>query len=248
MPKKDKGSSPAKAIQLDMTNVKDGGGRFNKRRQPEGDYRAKILKVETVAKKSDKNVSMWLWTIEAGTGTYPYYTGFEDNVLWKIRNLFAAAGVAVPKKRVKVDPNKIVGREIAVTLMDDEYDGRAQSVIDAVFPTSELSGDEPESDDDEDDDEDEDDVDDSDDEESDDDDEDEDDEEEDSDDDEDDDEDSDEDDDEEEEDEEEEPEPEPVKKKAKKGKAKPAAKRGKKKKSSDDVDDDELEELSIEDI
>ena len=30
---------------LDFTNVKDGGGRWNKKRFPEDDYRAKIAKM-----------------------------------------------------------------------------------------------------------------------------------------------------------------------------------------------------------
>lgn len=137
---------------LDFTNVKDGGGLFKKTRQPEGDYRGKITKVATVAKKDDKKVKQWLFTIEVGKGIYPFYCGFEENVLWKIRNLFVAAGMTVPKKKLKIDPNKIVGKEIGVTLEDDEYNNKAQSSIAATFPTSELE-DEDEEDEDEDEDE-----------------------------------------------------------------------------------------------
>lgn len=149
---------------LDFTNVKDGGGQFNKRRQPEGDYRGTILKVVTVSKKDNKRIKQWLFSIKVGTGVYPYYCGFEENVLWKIRNLFVAAGMNVPKKKVSVDPNKIVGKDIGVTLEDDEYEGKQQSVIASTFPVSELESDgeedeeeeEEESEDEEDEDEDED--------------------------------------------------------------------------------------------
>ena len=139
---------------LDFTNVKEGGGNFNKKRQPEGDYRAKILKVADAPSKKD-NVMQWLFTISVGSGTYPYYCKHEENQLWKIRNLLVAAGLNVPKKRVKVDPNKLVGKEIAVTLEDDEYDGKAQSNIAATFPLSELEDDDtpdetPDDDDDDD--------------------------------------------------------------------------------------------------
>lgn len=132
------------AIALDFTNVKDGGGSFNKKRQPEGDYKAKIVKVEDAPAKSD-GVMQWLFTIEAGDGgKYPYYCKHVENQLWKIRNLFTAAGISIPKKRVNVDPNKVVGKIIGVTLEDDEYEGKLQSNIAATFPASELEGDDDE--------------------------------------------------------------------------------------------------------
>lgn len=139
---------------IDFTNVKEGGS-FNKKHQREGDYKAKITKVQD-AKKKDGGAPMWLFTIQAGTGTYPYYCSFEENVLWKIRNLCVAAGLNVPKKRVAVDPNKLVNKFIGITLEDDEYDGKVNSSVASVFPTSELESmeDEGSSDDDDDDDDD----------------------------------------------------------------------------------------------
>lgn len=125
---------------LDFTNVKDGGGSFNKKRQAEGDYAAKITAVADAPAKSD-GVMQWMFTIQVGAGTYPYYCKHAENQLWKIRNLLVAAGMNVPKKRIKVDPNKLVGKGIAVTLEDDEYDGKAQSNIAATFPLSELNND-----------------------------------------------------------------------------------------------------------
>lgn len=151
---KESKNKAAKPVQMDFTNVKDGGN-FNKKRQQSGDYRAKIVKVEDTTKKDDTSVKMWLFHIQVGSGTYPYYCTYTaENQLWKIRNLFIAAGINVPKKRVAIDPNKVVGREIGVTLEDDEYDGKKQSNIASTFPTSELTGDAPdgaEDDDDEDD-------------------------------------------------------------------------------------------------
>lgn len=130
----------AKAMPLDFTNTKDGGGNFRKIRQVAGEYRAKIVQVEDT-KKKDGGDPMWLWTIKVGPGVYPYYTAFAENQLWKIRNLFVAAGIAVPKKRVNVNPNKIVGKDIGVILVDDDYDGKEQSSIDSVLPLSEISDD-----------------------------------------------------------------------------------------------------------
>jgi hypothetical protein len=122
---------------LDFTNVKEGGGQFNKKRQPAGDYRGRVTKVVDAPTKDGKE--QWTYTIVVGSGTYPYRCQFEANVLWKLRNLMVAAGINVPKKRVKVKAELPVGKYVGVTLEDDEYDGKAQSDIAAVFPTSELS-------------------------------------------------------------------------------------------------------------
>lgn len=137
---KDKAKS-AGAVQLDFTNVKDGGS-FNKKHYPPGDYPGRITKVVDTTKKDDKKVKMWLFTIEVKSGTYPYYCTYTaENQLWKIRNLFIAAGINVPKKRMAVDPNKLIGKTIGVTLEDDEYDGKINSSIASTFPPSELEGD-----------------------------------------------------------------------------------------------------------
>jgi hypothetical protein len=127
----------ATAKVIDLTNVKDGGN-FNKKRMPEGDYPARILKVEDTKSGSDEGF-MWLFTIQVDKGgTYPYYCKLVENQLWKVRNLCIAAGMNVPKKRLKLDPEKLVGKRIAVTLEDDEYEGKKQSNIAATFPLSEL--------------------------------------------------------------------------------------------------------------
>lgn len=135
----------AKEKVLDFTNVQEGGGAFRKTRYPAGDYLGKITKVQDAKSKED-NKPMWLFTIEVKAGKYPYYCKLVENQLWKIRNIFVAAGISVPRKKLKVDPNKVVGKSIGVTLDDDEYDGKMQSTIAAVFPPSEL-GDEGDSDD-----------------------------------------------------------------------------------------------------
>lgn len=145
----------ASAGVIDFTNVKEGGN-FNPKRRPEGDYKAKITKVEDAESKKDGK-AQWLFTIQVGSGTYPYYCKHEENQYWKIRNLLVAAGMTVPKKKVKVDPNKLVGKFIGVTLEDDEYEGKKKSVVAATFPVSELEDEDVEDEADDADDEDEDD-------------------------------------------------------------------------------------------
>lgn len=130
----------AKTHEIDFSGVKDRGS-FNPKQVPEGDYAAKIVKVEDGESKGDGGFQ-YIFTIKLekySQYAYPYYCKLQENQLWKIRNLLVAAGLTVPKKKLKVDPNKAVGKMIGVTMADDEYEGKMKSVIDAIFPASELS-------------------------------------------------------------------------------------------------------------
>ena len=125
---------------VDFSNVKDGGN-FNRSRIPAGDYLAKIVKVEDAVSKKD-DAFQFLFTIQIQkrpSSKFPYYCKLQENQLWKLRNLLIAGGLTVPKRKVKVDPNKLVGRRIGVTIEDDEYEGREQSQIAGVFPAAELA-------------------------------------------------------------------------------------------------------------
>jgi hypothetical protein len=137
---------PATKRAIDMTNVKDAPN-VNPKRKPEGDYKLKVIKVED--HKSSAGNDGWMFTLQLAMdsrATYAYYCGFDDKQAWKIRNLCVAAGLAVPKKKVMVDPNRLLNKEIGGTLEDDEYEGKVKSTVSAVFPVSELSGDAPEDD------------------------------------------------------------------------------------------------------
>lgn len=130
----------ATAKTADFSKVKDGGGAFSKKRMPEGDYEAIITKVED-SKVKDSGDFQYLFTIQLvknRAATYPYYCQLTEKTLWKLRNLMIAAGKAVPKSKIKVDPNVVVGKHIGITLSDTEWDDKEQSQIDAVFPVAEL--------------------------------------------------------------------------------------------------------------
>jgi hypothetical protein len=132
------GTASAKAV--DFSGVKDRGN-FNPKHVAEGDYAAKIVKVEDGESKKDGSFQ-YIFTIKLGKfsqNSYPYYCKLQENQLWKLRNIAVAAGLNVPKKRMKFDPNKVVNKSIGVTMEDDEYDGKIKSVISAVFPISELA-------------------------------------------------------------------------------------------------------------
>lgn len=125
---------------VDMSGVKDRGA-FNPKRVAEGDYAAVITKVED-AKVKDSDEFMYVFTIKPkkySQYSYPYRCKLTENQLWKLRNIMVAAGINVPKKRMKLDPNKAVGKSIGITLEDDEYEGKPKSEISAVFPVHELA-------------------------------------------------------------------------------------------------------------
>lgn len=130
----------AKSVNVDFSNVKDRGN-FNPKQVAEGDYAAVIVKVEDGESKKD-NEFQYVFTIKLAKfsqNSYPYYCKVVENQLWKLRNIAVAAGLNVPKKRMKFDPNKLTGKKIGVTMADDEFEGKMKSVIDAVFPISELA-------------------------------------------------------------------------------------------------------------
>lgn len=137
----------ASAKMVDLSGVKDRGN-FNPKRVEAGDWAAKIVKVEDAESKSNQDF-MYVFTFKLekfSQYSYPYYCKLTENQLWKLRNLLIAAGINVPKKKMKLDPNKVVGRRVGVTMEDDEHEGKMKSVISAVFPASELiDGEEPSS-------------------------------------------------------------------------------------------------------
>lgn len=126
---------------LDFTNVKERGD-FNTKHIEPGDYTAKITKVTAMEAKSDGE-KMWVFTIvldDHPRAAYPYYVKLVENQLWKLRLLCGAVGVNVGSRKVKIDPNKLVGKALGVAMEDDEYEGRLKSVVAEVFPADEVSG------------------------------------------------------------------------------------------------------------
>src|SRR5688500_12416558 len=125
---------------MNFTNVKDGG-QFNPRHVEPGDYVMKITKVEDG--KSKEGNEQWIFTCTRKgdqRASYPYYVGVDEKQAWKVRKLFIACGLNVPKKMVMVDPNKLVGKEFGAFLEEDEYEGRMKSRIQETFPVDEVSG------------------------------------------------------------------------------------------------------------
>lgn len=132
-------AGPATAQILDFTNVKDRGA-YNPKHKPAGDYAARVVKVEQTTSQAGNE--MWVFAVQLdddASAVYPHRCVLNEANIWKVRNLLVAAGLNVPKKRVKVDPSKVIGKPIGITLEDDEYEGKLKSVVQATFPASDLS-------------------------------------------------------------------------------------------------------------
>jgi len=122
----------------DFSKVKERS--FNTKRMPEGEYRAKIVKIGDHDSNSGK--PNWLYTVKLvdhPTAVYPYYVGLSQEQLWKIRNLYEACGVHIPKKKARLRRDQLLNKTLGVVLEDDEYEGKPKSVIADVIPFDEVS-------------------------------------------------------------------------------------------------------------
>ena len=123
-------------ITLDFSNVTEGST-FSPRRLPEGAYLATIAKVESKNSKAGNPMLVYaMIPVEHPTAVYPYYVLLDEKQLWKFRALLLAAGKEVPKRKVTVDPESIVGKQIMIDLEDSEWEGREKSVVTGVFKPS----------------------------------------------------------------------------------------------------------------
>lgn len=116
----------------DFTDVESGEGRV---RVPEGDYRAKVTDVKAGTSKSSGN-SMLTWEFTGTAGKvkgkkFKDYTTLTAESLWKLKGLLEALGLTVPSKKVDLTPllRKAIGKELGITLGDDEYEGKISSKV-----------------------------------------------------------------------------------------------------------------------
>ena len=122
-------------------DIRRGGGVAH---VPEGDYLAKIISSET--RESEKSGSRYLsWKLAItepkefkGKNLY-HITSLKPDALWNLRNfIHAATGKNVAGKVLNVDTSALEGKIIAVTVEDDEYEGKTRSRIVDTRPKDEL--------------------------------------------------------------------------------------------------------------
>ncbi|QZD98624.1 hypothetical protein SEA_JEMERALD_36 [Microbacterium phage Jemerald] len=132
-----------KKIKLDFSKVEERSG-WNTRQMPEGLHAMKIVSVED--KEANDGTDMWVFALvpesqKYKTRRFPFYCKLQANQYFKIRDLLVAAGVKVPKSAMTVDPTKVIGKVIAVEVIDatGQFDGRSEA--NGVYPLDTLDGD-----------------------------------------------------------------------------------------------------------
>lgn len=117
-------------------------------RIPEGDYLAKVVSAATFTSNNGNPGIKWSFEVIEGKykGAGPYYnnTMLGEESLWAVRGTLQAMkpAVKIPESAFKLDLKKYIGKTVALTLVDDEYDGRIRSTIDDVFHPDLLEADE----------------------------------------------------------------------------------------------------------
>jgi len=136
------GARPSTVVSLNMRGVEGRtGGRVH---YPEGDYLVKVTKAE-LGKSSEKETPAAIMSFQftqdkalKGKNIREYFY-LTDKAMWKVRNLLEACGVKVPDKSFNFDFAKLVGKSLAITIEDEEYDNKTRSRITDTFTEAEFS-------------------------------------------------------------------------------------------------------------
>lgn len=126
-------------VDLSGTESRKGG------RVKAGDYAVKVKKA--IADKSPQKKSPRIhFELEITEGKNKGKTLYHDcylgaDSLWKLRNTLEAMGEPIPSKKTKLNLKKYKGKELAVTVDLEEYDGKMQSKVVDVFPLQDLMDD-----------------------------------------------------------------------------------------------------------
>ena len=106
-------------------DIRSGGGGGH---LPEGDHLVKITKVEKKWKDNDRsNIPYFKWYFQAvdgpNKGTIVYHnTSLATDALFNLRNLIHAVYKKnVAGSKLSFDPQKLIGKRIAVTVQDREW-------------------------------------------------------------------------------------------------------------------------------
>jgi hypothetical protein len=121
----------AKKTIVDFTNTDSNtGGRV---RLPEDDYKVRVRSVKHDTSKNGNPMLVWEFELVDGKFSGKILrerTMLMENSLWRLKQLLEAMGIQVPSKRVALDLARYPGKELGVTVVDDEpYEGKISSKI-----------------------------------------------------------------------------------------------------------------------
>lgn len=111
-------------------------------RVPEGDYTAKLVKIQkTNAKTGDKNPMLVVDFEFTSGGKGVQGQRIRDrhilikDSLWTLRNMLEAMGLKVPNGKMNIKEGQLVGRTVGLTVIDgDEYKGKIKSEVGDYIP------------------------------------------------------------------------------------------------------------------
>lgn len=130
----------AKKIRLDFSKVEERSG-YNSRQMPEGLYEARVSGLEN--RDAPDGTAMLVYGLaptqqKYATRNFSYFCKLQQNQLWKLRDLFVAAGETIPKKATQIDPEKILGQKVVIELADGTGQYSDRSEVIAVYPLNTL--------------------------------------------------------------------------------------------------------------
>jgi hypothetical protein len=147
-----------KAMEVDFTGT-DTEIRQRAKHIPPGNYMTKIVGWKKKYKDNDKSNAPYIsWRFQITEGKHkgtPLFenTSLSPDALFNLRNLIFAATDGkknVAGKKIKFNPDNLVGKAILCVVEDDEWNNKIRSVVADVRPPSEAEEEEEEDEEEED--------------------------------------------------------------------------------------------------
>lgn len=114
-------------VDFSDTQSRKGEKRTSGKHFKPGDYLVRVKGVPGTGKSPEKKTPYVEFVYEFVGGKYKGNTisdrcYLSPGALWRLRNALEAMGVKVPSKRTKLDLKKCKGKELGITIDDDERD------------------------------------------------------------------------------------------------------------------------------
>jgi len=115
----------SRVIEIDMTGVEAGG-----RLCPEGIHRVRVEEVTPeISTSSEKPYLAWKFRTVNGSHRLYHNTSLQPQALFNLKQVLVALGVEVPNSLMKLNLDKLVGRECYVEVEHEVYEGKKRARI-----------------------------------------------------------------------------------------------------------------------
>lgn len=143
----------ATKVKVDFSDVESRGGKKGsggRKHYPPSDYHVKCVSAK-LGKSGDKETPRVEVTYKIMNGKHKGGQLRDDlyltpKSLWRLRQTMEAMGIKIPNKSVNIDVDMLKGKELAVTLDDDEYNDTVYSKVVDAFTLTEFESDDDEDD------------------------------------------------------------------------------------------------------